>query len=146
MTKNEKISDSLKCFYAVHGHPGAGRPGWKQSEEQKRNLSEKIKAHFDKKGRKTEEQIRKRKLANVQAYYARKRAAVLPDTDFALIRVIYEHCPEGYHVDHIQALARGGKHHQDNLQYLPASENIRKNADNKYDMSLVIRWQDTIPR
>lgn len=146
MTKGQKISATLKKRFAEQGHHRTGTSGWKQSEEQKRNLSEKIRAHFDKKGRKTEEQIRKRKLANVQAYYARKRAAVLPTTDFALIRSIYEHCPDGYHVDHIQALARGGKHHQDNLQYLPASENIRKNADNLYDTDLVIRWQDTIPQ
>jgi len=33
-----------------------------------------------------------------------------------------------YHVDHKLALANGGKHHPDNLQVLPAVENMRKGA------------------
>jgi hypothetical protein len=33
-----------------------------------------------------------------------------------------------YHVDHIIPLARGGKHHPDNLQILSATENRRKGA------------------
>lgn len=33
-----------------------------------------------------------------------------------------------YEVDHIVPLARGGKHHPDNLQLLTAAENRRKGA------------------
>jgi hypothetical protein len=62
---------------------------------------------------------RARIVANVLAYKARKRNAIIDDTDLSLIRKIYENCPKGYHVDHIIALSRGGLHHQDNLQYLP---------------------------
>ena len=32
------------------------------------------------------------------------------------------------HVDHIQPLSQGGKHHPDNLQILTAEENLRKGA------------------
>ena len=50
-------------------------------------------------------------------------------------------CPKGYEVDHIVALAVGGSHHQDNLQYLPILENRKKNKYQKYDKSLVIDWK-----
>jgi hypothetical protein len=33
-----------------------------------------------------------------------------------------------HHVDHVQPLAQGGRHHPDNLQILPAVDNIRKGA------------------
>ena len=61
---------------------------------------------------------------------ARRRARLLnqcpPDADMELIQEIYDNRPEGHHVDHIVALANGGLHHEDNLQYLTASENCSK--------------------
>lgn len=51
-------------------------------------------------------------------------------SDRKRIREIYAGCPANHHVDHIIPL-RGelvsGLHVPDNLQYLPAAENIRKN-------------------
>lgn len=35
---------------------------------------------------------------------------------------------EAYHVDHVQPLAKGGLHHPDNLQVLPADINLKKGA------------------
>jgi len=90
----------------------------------------------------TEQERKARNISTVQAYRARKYSAVLPDTDRKLLTKIYEMCPEGYEVDHIIALCEGGAHHQDNLQYLPAMENRRKNRTQNYDRSLIIRWQD----
>jgi len=66
------------------------------------------------------------------AAYNRRRARLLnqtpDDANHVWINLIYEHCPEGHHVDHIVALANGGPHHEDNLQYLTASDNCRKGA------------------
>lgn len=54
--------------------------------------------------------------------------------DIKKITEIYLNCPEGYHVDHIIPL-RGknvsGLHVETNLQYLPATDNIKKG--NKFE-------------
>lgn len=42
------------------------------------------------------------------------------------IKEIYANCPEGHEVDHIIPLSKGGKHHEDNLQYLTIAENRAK--------------------
>jgi len=92
----------------------------------------------------TESEKRAKNVANVQAYRARKYSATLPDTDMKLIRLIYQACPTGYEVDHIIALSEGGPHHQDNLQYLPALVNRKKNRSQNYDKTLAVQWQDLI--
>jgi hypothetical protein len=92
----------------------------------------------------TEQEKKAKNIANVQAYRARKYSATLPDTDTKLIHRIYVMCPEGHEVDHIVALSEGGPHHQDNLQYLPAMENRRKNRTQNYNKNLAIKWQDII--
>ncbi|CAB4133541.1 HNHc domain containing protein [uncultured Caudovirales phage] len=94
--------------------------------------------------RKTDEEKRAKNVSNVQAYRARKYGATLPDTDNKLIQQIYKMCPAGYEVDHTIALSEGGSHHQNNLQYLPAMENRKKNRTQNYDKTLVIKWQDVI--
>jgi hypothetical protein len=141
MTKNEKISKTLKERFAKHEHHNAGVPGWKHSDEQKEIKRKKSLEHWDKVGRLTDKQKRAKNVANVLAYRARMNNAISETTDLSLIRKIYENCPEGYHVDHIVALASGGLHHQDNLQYLPVSENCRKGKNRNYDNSLAIDWK-----
>ena len=66
-------------------------------------------------------------------YEAKRKAQLLKATpawaNHATIRKIYDECPPGYHVDHIeplQAKDRCGLHVEANLQYLPALENLRK--------------------
>jgi uncharacterized Fe-S cluster protein YjdI len=143
-TKNEKISESLKKYYAENGHPNKGIEGWKPSEEQKELKRQKAIEAWDKKGRLTDKEKAARNKANVYAYRARKRNAIPEDADLKLIRTIYENCPDGYHVDHIVALASSGLHHQDNLQYLEISENCRKGKGSEFDESKAIDWRTII--
>ena len=140
----KKKSDSVKKNYEINGHPNLGKPGWKPNDEQKllkRKLSLEM---WDRIGRKSEEHHRISNINGVNKYRARKYNAITESTDLSLIKEIYKNCPKGFEVDHIIALACGGKHHQDNLQYLPLIENRRKNKTQNYDTSLAIRWQDVL--
>lgn len=71
----------------------------------------------------------KRIIAAVSARDRRVRQATPAWADLKAIQAFYEARPEGFHVDHIVPLNGKnvcGLHVLENLQYLPASENIRK--------------------
>lgn len=83
---------------------------------------------------------------------AKYRATLLKQTpDYAnisLIEDIYCSCPEGYHIDHIIPLSRGGLHYESNLCYLPARINLSKHnklieefGEEEFNRN-VIYWQD----
>ena len=68
-----------------------------------------------------------------RAICAKRRAAKLNATpawaDLKKITQIYKDCPPGYHIDHVfplQSPIMCGLHVENNLQYLPAKENISK--------------------
>lgn len=44
------------------------------------------------------------------------------------IKEFYFNRPEGYHVDHIIPISKGGIHHISNLQYLKPKENLKKGS------------------
>lgn len=73
---------------------------------------------------------RKNNPAAVKAIGAKRRArtkeATTKDADLELIKKIYSKCPDGYHVDHIIPLSKGGLHHEDNLCYLKVADNLHK--------------------
>jgi hypothetical protein len=141
-----KIKESVLKRYSEQGSKVKGKPGWKHTETDK-ELKRQITLEFwDRKGRKqrTEKELKAINTMHVMKYRARKFDATPPDANLELIKKIYKACPEGYEVDHIIALAEGGLHHENNLQYLPAMENRRKNRTQNYDRSLAIYWQDVL--
>jgi len=67
----------------------------------------------------------------IYAYYqatreAKKKRQTPPWADMKLIKEIYLNCPEGYEVDHIHPLNKGGLHVHYNLQYLTKHDNCVK--------------------
>lgn len=69
-------------------------------------------------------------------YTLAKRKQMPPWADQNKIRDIYLRRPKGYHVDHIiplQGKLVSGLHVENNLQYLPAKENIAK--FNRYEVN-----------
>jgi 5-methylcytosine-specific restriction endonuclease McrA len=56
-----------------------------------------------------------------------KRKNQTPDNvDIKALQQFYLNCPNGYEVDHIIPISKGGLHTLENLQYLTISENRRK--------------------
>jgi 5-methylcytosine-specific restriction endonuclease McrA len=76
--------------------------------------------------RKTEEEKRAVRREAWQRYDARKRYQTPADEDISALQEFYKNCPEGYEVDHIIPLSKGGAHSLSNLQYLTITENRRK--------------------
>lgn len=138
--KNKKISDSLKGRESHRKGKRYEKPSKKTIEK----ISFSLKKYFDKKGRKPLYLKRLQNKISVSNYRARKIRLTPKDANLELIKKIYEFCPKGYHVDHIQSLSKGGLHHQDNLQYLPCSENCRKADDREYNKELAINWKDLV--
>lgn len=59
-------------------------------------------------------------------YRANLRNQTPVDADRKAIKEFYANCPEGYEVDHIIPISKGGLHTLENLQYLTIKENRSK--------------------
>lgn len=76
-----------------------------------------------------EEQYRyyRSRMNEAWARYTAKRKDQTPyDADIGAMQEFYRNCPEGYEVDHIIPISKGGLHTLENLQYLTIGENRRK--------------------
>jgi len=73
------------------------------------------------------EHLKKSNAIRQSRYRAKQYRVLDPNADINKINEIYRNCPPGYEVDHIIPLSKGGKHHEDNLQYLTIKENRSKN-------------------
>lgn len=74
----------------------------------------------------SKEHLNKSNAIRQSRYRAKKYKVLAPDANLEKINEIYRNCPIGYEVDHKVPLSRGGKHHEDNLQYLTVTENRSK--------------------
>ena len=75
----------------------------------------------------TSVEIQKKNNAIRQSRYrSKKYRSVDPTANIDKIKQIYQNCPNGYEVDHVMPLSKGGRHHENNLQYLTIKENRKK--------------------
>ncbi len=77
----------------------------------------------------------KRRATNAKRHAA-KMHRTPPWADLDAIRAFYEGCPAGHHIDHkipLQGELISGLHVLENLQYLPAVENLSKG--NRIDLA-----------
>jgi len=61
-------------------------------------------------------------------YAARKKFQTPIDANLEEIKRFYLNCPDGYEVDHVIPISKGGLHTLSNLQYLTSVDNKRKGA------------------
>tara|TARA_R110000868_G_C10683772_1_gene747704 strand:+ start:280 stop:822 length:543 start_codon:yes stop_codon:yes gene_type:complete len=142
----KKKSISAKRWLELNGHPQKGKPGRLHSLEDKEKIRNGVLNKLKEIGHvnRTPEQLALKNRITASRYRAKQKNATPANANKELIKKIYEYCPEGYEVDHAIALAEGGLHHENNLQYLPILENRRKNKTQNYNRSLIINWKDVI--
>lgn len=76
----------------------------------------------------TAEHKRSLNAANQSKYRQKKYRKIHSSANSTLIKEFYKNKPNGYEVDHIIPLSKGGLHHQDNLQYLLKKDNRKKGS------------------
>jgi hypothetical protein len=105
-------------------------------ERNREDEAQRVKVYYSKNSirhKQTVDRYRKKNKPKYRAIKAKRRATLLKATPVWVslkeIERIYEGCPENYHVDHIVPLLGKsvcGLHVPWNLQYLSATDNLRK--------------------
>ena len=113
-------SDEFQAFQEEYRHVNSHKNTWNYKHPEK--LKESIKKY--EKSEKGINSIRKKQKIRRQRMISAQ--ADLNYEEKILIRKFYDNCPEGYEVDHIVPISRGGKHCLSNLQYLTPEENRKK--------------------
>lgn len=126
------------CVKAHTAYRRAYRKQWNDTPQAKQKAKVSQQRH-----RNTEAGKKNHRANNMKRYALKRGCEVASDAEaIELMKLIYLHCPKGYQVDHIVPLSKGGRHHPDNFQYLPALINMKKNNSIDYDCSkYVITWQ-----
>lgn len=91
-----------------------------------RENPEKQREHVRKYSRTEKGKIASRRSTSIGHMRIRDQAKELDEQEKEMIRSFYANRPDGYHVDHIIPLCRGGTHTIDNLQYLTPHQNMYK--------------------
>ena len=129
-----------KCKAANSQYKAEKNTAWRNKPENKAVIAESGKTW-----RSTEHGKAKRRAAHAERKAIKKATCPANPRLRELLVTIYHHCPNGYHVDHIKPLSKGGHHAPSNLQYLPAVINVTKKDNENFDCSrYAIRWQDLL--
>ena len=130
---NKKHISEYKAKYRSENKENIAEYQTKYRSENKNNTAKTNAKYYSENKERIAQNVRNWRKTNpdkVCSNNAKRRAAKLNAmTDTSCIKAIasiYRNCPEGYHVDHIVPLNKKGKHHQDNLCYLPAALNLAK--------------------
>lgn len=81
-------------------------------------------------------QIARRRVSALRSRRVRNQSDLLSEVEKEIIREFYAKCPEGFHVDHVIPISKGGRHVIENLQYLNALDNFRKSKKLGYSKEL----------
>ena len=134
---------------ANRAHVRAQHKQWR--DENREHVNERSRQYYrdnPEKVKKIKSDWRKRNASKVNSYTAKRHARKLSQTPrltpeekkqiedlYWLARDLRAVSGEQYHVDHIHPLSKGGLHHPDNLQILPADINTKKNGRE-------VKWQE----
>jgi 5-methylcytosine-specific restriction endonuclease McrA len=114
----KKVATLYTCPFCTNLFKGEGKYCSNECFQQDRRV------FLDPTDAKQYKRIKKREVSI--RYYQRIKDQTPPDADLPAIKKFYENCPEGYEVDHIIPISKGGPHTLENLQYLTILENRRK--------------------
>jgi 5-methylcytosine-specific restriction endonuclease McrA len=114
----KKVAVLHTCPFCSKAFKGEGKYCSNECFQQDRQV------FLDPADKKQYKQIKKREIS--MRYNRRKKEQTPPDADKKAIKQFEDNCPDGYEVDHIIPISKGGLHTLSNLQYLPMIENRRK--------------------